>query len=119
VPYEERIAKLEELEYPKPCRDFIYNTFNAFSDAAHPWVGQDNIRPKSIAREMFENFRSFADYIGDYDLHRAEGVLLRHLSSSAQKCWRRPCLTPQDRARAGNGSLARWRAAWHGLQPAG
>jgi hypothetical protein len=80
VPFEERIAKLEELEYPKPCRDLIYRTFNAFSDA-HPWVGQENIRPKSIAREMFENFRSFADYINDYDLHRAEGVLLRHLSS--------------------------------------
>jgi len=81
VPYEERIAKLEELEYPKPNRDFIYNTFNDFA-AAHPWVGQDNIRPKSIVREMFENFRSFADYIHDYDLHRAEGVLLRHLSSA-------------------------------------
>lgn len=80
VPFEERIARLEELEYPKPCRDFIYNTFNDFS-AMHPWVGQENIRPKSIAREMYENFRSFADYINDYDLHRAEGVLLRHLSS--------------------------------------
>ena len=79
IPYEERIAKLEELEYPKPCRDFIYQTFNAFSDA-HPWVGQENIRPKSIAREMFENFRTFADYINDYELHRVEGVLLRHLS---------------------------------------
>jgi superfamily II RNA helicase len=79
IPFEERIAKLEELEYPKPCRDFIYNTFNAFSEA-HPWIGQENIRPKSIAREMFENFRSFSDYINDYDLHRAEGVLLRHLS---------------------------------------
>jgi len=81
VPFEERIAKLEELEYPKPCRDFIYNTFNAFSEA-HPWVGQENIRPKSIAREMFENFRTFADYINDYELHRAEGVLLRHLSNA-------------------------------------
>lgn len=80
VPYEERIAKLEELEYPKPNRDFIYNTFNDFA-AIHPWVGQENIRPKSIAREMYENFRSFADYVHDYDLHRAEGVLLRHLSS--------------------------------------
>ncbi|GEP42500.1 DEAD/DEAH box helicase [Brevifollis gellanilyticus] len=80
IPFEERIAKLEELEYPKPCRDFIYNTFNDFA-AEHPWVGQENIRPKSIAREMFENFRSFADYIHDYDLHRSEGVLLRHLSS--------------------------------------
>ena len=81
VPFEERIAKLEELEYPKPCRDFIYNTFNAFSEA-HPWIGQENIRPKSIAREMFENFRTFGDYINDYELHRAEGVLLRHLSGA-------------------------------------
>ncbi len=80
VPYEERLARLEELEYPKPCRDFIYSTFNAFA-AAHPWVGQDNIRPKSIAREMYENFRGFADYIKDYDLQRVEGLLLRHLSS--------------------------------------
>ncbi|SKB07188.1 Helicase conserved C-terminal domain-containing protein [Prosthecobacter debontii] len=80
IPYEERIARLEELEYPKPCRDFIYSTFNEFA-ALHPWVGQENIRPKSIVREMFENFRSFTDYIHDYELHRTEGVLLRHLSS--------------------------------------
>src|SRR6185295_16610220 len=78
--YQERMAELEKLEYPKPMREFVYSTFNAFADR-HPWVGQENIRPKSIAREMFEQFRSFADYIKDYELQRAEGVLLRHLSS--------------------------------------
>jgi superfamily II RNA helicase len=78
--YDERMEELEKLEYPKPRRDFIYETFNAFADK-HPWVGQENIRPKSIAREMFEQYRSFADYIKDYELQRAEGVLLRHLSS--------------------------------------
>jgi hypothetical protein len=30
---------------------------------------------------MFETFRSFSDYIRDYELQRAEGVLLRHLNS--------------------------------------
>ncbi|MBL9170397.1 MAG: DUF3516 domain-containing protein [Verrucomicrobiales bacterium] len=80
IPYEERIAKLEELEYPKPNREFIYSTFNDFA-AKHPWLGQENIRPKSIAREMYENFRSFNDYIKDYELNRAEGLLLRHLAS--------------------------------------
>ena len=80
IQYDERMAKLEELEYPKPNREFIYSTFNAFADK-HPWVGQENIRPKSIAREMFETFRSFADYIRDYELQRAEGLLLRHLNS--------------------------------------
>jgi len=80
IEYDKRIEELEKLEYPKPNREFIYSTFNAFADR-HPWVGQENIRPKSIAREMFENFRSFADYIRDYELQRAEGVLLRHLNS--------------------------------------
>ncbi len=78
--YEERLAELEKLEPPKPNRDFIYTTFNAFADK-HPWVGEENIRPKSIAREMFETFRSFSDYVRDYELPRAEGVLLRHLNS--------------------------------------
>jgi superfamily II RNA helicase len=80
IPYDERIEELEKLEYPKPNREFIYSTFNAFADK-HPWVGQENIRPKSIAREMFESFRSFSDYVRDYELQRAEGVLLRHLNS--------------------------------------
>ena len=78
--YNQRMEELEKLEYPKPNRDFIYSTFNAFAER-HPWVGQENIRPKSIAREMFEEFRSFSDYIKLYELQRAEGVLLRHLSS--------------------------------------
>ncbi|MGB8367660.1 MAG: DUF3516 domain-containing protein [Verrucomicrobiia bacterium] len=79
VEYDQRMEELEKLEYPKPNREFIYSTFNAFADR-HPWVGQENIRPKSIAREMFESFRSFSDYIRDYELQRAEGVLLRHLN---------------------------------------
>ncbi len=80
IEYNARMEELEKLEYPKPNRDFIYSTFNAFA-ARHPWVGQENIRPKSIAREMFEEFRSFADYIKIYELQRAEGLLLRHLSA--------------------------------------
>ncbi len=79
IEYDQRMEELEKLEYPKPNAEFIYSTFNAFADK-HPWVGQENIRPKSVAREMFESFRSFSDYIRDYELQRAEGVLLRYLS---------------------------------------
>jgi len=77
--YEDRMEELEKLEYPKPNSEFIYETFNEFANR-HPWVGQENIRPKSIAREMFEQFCSFADYVREYDLQRSEGLLLRHLS---------------------------------------
>ena len=79
IEYEERIAELEKLEYPKPNREFIYDTFNEFA-AAHPWIAKDNIRPKSIAREMFEGFMTFDEYIKEYDLQRSEGLLLRYIS---------------------------------------
>jgi superfamily II RNA helicase len=79
VEYEERIAQLEALEWPKPNRDFIYATFNDFAER-HPWVGQDNVRPKSIAREMYEGFTAFNDYVRSLGLERSEGVLLRYLS---------------------------------------
>ena len=49
IEYDERIEELEKLEHPKPNREFIYETFNGFA-ARHPWVGQENIRPKSIVR---------------------------------------------------------------------
>jgi superfamily II RNA helicase len=77
--YEERMEELEKCEHPKPLRDFVYSTFNEFSDK-HPWVGTENIRPKSVAREMFETFQSFAEYVKEYELQRAEGLLLRYLS---------------------------------------
>jgi hypothetical protein len=79
--YDERMAELEKVEYPKPNRDFVYATFNEFA-ARHPWVGQENIRPKSVAREMVEKFMTFADYVREYELQRSEGLLLRYLSET-------------------------------------
>ncbi len=79
VEYEDRIAELEQMEYPKPNRDFIYDTFNRFA-AVHPWVGNENIRPKAIGREMYETFQSFDEYVRDYEHQRAEGLVLRYLT---------------------------------------
>jgi superfamily II RNA helicase len=81
VEYDDRMAELEKLDYPKPNSEFIYATFNDFAKR-HPWVGQDNIRPKSVAREMYETWQSFAEYIKEYGLERAEGLLLRYLSDA-------------------------------------
>jgi hypothetical protein len=79
VEYEERIAELEKLEYPKPMREFVYETFNLFA-REHPWVRGDDVRPKSIARKMVERFMDFNEYVREYELGRAEGALLRYLS---------------------------------------
>jgi superfamily II RNA helicase len=79
IEYDERMAELEKLEYPKPNRELVYGTFNAFA-VKHPWVKTENIRPKSIARDMLENVMSFTEYVREYGLERVEGLLLRYLS---------------------------------------
>ncbi|HXJ20543.1 MAG TPA: DUF3516 domain-containing protein [Polyangia bacterium] len=79
VEYEQRIAELEAMEWPKPNRDFIYATFDDFA-ARHPWVGHQNVRPKSVARDMYEKCASFNDYIRELGIERIEGVLMRYLS---------------------------------------
>jgi superfamily II RNA helicase len=79
VEYDDRMAELEKLEYPKPNRELVYGTFNEFA-VKHPWVKTENIRPKSIARDMLENVMSFTEYVREYGLERVEGLLLRYLS---------------------------------------
>ncbi|MFQ5514103.1 MAG: DEAD/DEAH box helicase [Myxococcota bacterium] len=78
VPYEERVRLLEEVTPPRPEAEFIYQTFEIFAEQ-HPWVGTENIRPKSIAREIFGGYHSFASYVREYGLARMEGLLLRYL----------------------------------------
>jgi len=79
VPYEERIAKLDEVTHPRPDADFVYAAFSLFA-GTHPWVGDQNIHLKSIAREIFEGLWNFDDYTKEYAIARSEGLLLRYLS---------------------------------------
>ncbi len=79
VEYEDRMKELEKVDYPKPNAELVYQTFEAFI-TYHPWASVENIRPKSIAREMIEHAASFDEYIREYDLVRLEGVFLRYLS---------------------------------------
>ena len=79
VQYEERMEKLEGISYPKPLADWLFGNFDRFA-RMHPWVGDREIAPKSIGREMWETYASFNDYVKAYGLERSEGVLLRYLS---------------------------------------
>lgn len=80
VEFDRRMEILENLEYPKPLRDFIYDTYNAFAEI-YPWV-DSNVNPKSVVREMFENFSTFSSYVKQYSLQRSEAILLRHINAT-------------------------------------
>jgi superfamily II RNA helicase len=79
--YDERMEELEKIDYPKPNAEFLYGTFDIFAKR-HPWVGNDILRPKSIARDMYELGMTFVEYVKEYGLQRSEGVLLRYLTDS-------------------------------------
>ena len=79
VEYEERMERLEDVEYPKPLRDELYEAFNGFR-TRHPWVGQENVKPKSVVRELYERVMTFGEYVSEYGMKRSEGLVLRYLT---------------------------------------
>ncbi len=81
VPYEERMERLAAVEHPKPLREFLYGAFDIFR-RHHPWVEGDNVRPKSVAREMHTQAMTFGEYVNHYGVKRSEGLLLRYLSDA-------------------------------------
>ncbi|MGF1599357.1 MAG: DEAD/DEAH box helicase [Acidimicrobiales bacterium] len=81
VEYEERMERLAKVEPPRPDKEWLYDSFDAFR-VRHPWVGSDNVAPKSIARDLFEQVMTFTEFIQHYGLKRSEGVVLRYLSDA-------------------------------------
>ena len=79
VPYERRIEEVEKVTWPKPNAEFIYAAFEEFA-VRHPWLGQEDIRPKGIAQELYERGFAFNEFVREYRLQRCEGLLLRYLS---------------------------------------
>jgi len=79
VPYEERIERLDGVTHPKPLAPFIYESFGLFAER-HPWVEEHRVRPKSVAREMWERYEDFPEFVRRYGVARSEGLLLRYLN---------------------------------------
>ncbi len=79
--YEERIALLEDVTWPRPLADLLEEALERYR-VHHPWVYATDLAPKSVVREMYELAMTFGEYVGRYQLARAEGILLRYLSDA-------------------------------------
>jgi hypothetical protein len=77
--YEERMARLDEVTHPRPLADLLEGAFAIYRQS-HPWLAEDQLRPKSVVRDMWERAMTFTEYVAYYGLARSEGTLLRYLS---------------------------------------
>lgn len=78
VPYEERMARLDEVTAPRPLAEVLEQCFSTYR-SQHPWVDAEP-SPKSIVREMLEQGDTFATFVRRYRLERSEGLVLRYLA---------------------------------------
>jgi superfamily II RNA helicase len=81
IEYDERMELLEEVSYPQPLGESLREAFHAYRET-HPWVRESDLSPKSVVREMYEEGRTFSEFVAHHGLARSEGLVLRYLSDA-------------------------------------
>ena len=79
--YDERMELLESVTHPRPLADLLDAAYELYR-RGHPWVADHEVRPKSVARDMFERAMSFSEFVRFYGLARSEGLVLRYLADA-------------------------------------
>ncbi|TDC49748.1 DUF3516 domain-containing protein [Jiangella ureilytica] len=81
IEYDERMELLEDVTHPKPLEELLDAAFTIYRQS-HPWVGDYELSPKSVARDLYERAMSFGEYVAFYSLARSEGLVLRYLADA-------------------------------------
>ncbi|TFC90935.1 MULTISPECIES: DEAD/DEAH box helicase [Cryobacterium] len=81
IEYDERMALLEEVTWPKPLEELLEYTFATYRES-QPWIADFELSPKTVVRDMYERAMSFGEFVAFYKLARSEGVVLRYLSDA-------------------------------------
>jgi superfamily II RNA helicase len=77
IEYEQRMELLEQITHPKPLEELLDAAFTTYR-ASQPWVGDFELKPKSVVRDLYERAMTF----NHYKLARSEGLVLRYLSDA-------------------------------------
>ena len=81
IEYEERMELLEEITWPKPLAELLEPRVRVYRKG-HPWVGDAELSPKSVVRDMYERAMNFVEFVSHYKLARSEGLVLRYLTDA-------------------------------------
>ncbi|QUH00696.1 DUF3516 domain-containing protein [Saccharopolyspora erythraea] len=79
IEYDERMELLEDITHPKPLEELLEAAYEMYRKG-HPWVGEHELSPKSVARDMYERAMNFVEFVNHYGLARSEGLVLRYLA---------------------------------------
>ncbi len=79
VEYEQRQEILAAISWPEPLKAELESMFGSYL-ADHVWLLGSEIKPKSIAADMYLSGHTFSTYIQHLGSKRLEGTLLRYLS---------------------------------------
>ncbi|MCC2593533.1 DUF3516 domain-containing protein [Tessaracoccus sp. OS52] len=79
--YEERMAILDEVTWPKPLEEKLNHAHLEYG-ALHPWLLETPVSPKSIVRDMYTAAMTFGEYVAHLKVQRSEGLMLRYLSDA-------------------------------------
>ncbi|GIF04892.1 DEAD/DEAH box helicase [Actinoplanes siamensis] len=104
IEYEQRMELLEEVTWPQPLRELLEAAYETYR-RGHPWVGDYEIKPKSVVRDMYERAMTFTEYVSFYGLSRSEGLVLRYLAD-AYRALRQT--VPEDARTEELGDLIEW-----------
>ncbi|MCB0899180.1 MAG: DUF3516 domain-containing protein [Actinobacteria bacterium] len=81
IEYDERVELVEEITWPRPLADLLDHAYDIYAEG-HPWVTEYELKPKSVAREMYEMAMTFTEFMGFYKLASSEGLVLRYLADA-------------------------------------
>ena len=81
IEYDERMERLNDISHPKPLEELLDAAYTEYG-RSHPWIRDHQLRPKTVARDMYERAMTFTEYIAFYELSRAEGIVLRYLANA-------------------------------------
>src|SRR5699024_1548927 len=104
VEYTERMARLDEVAWPKPLEEGREAAVEIYA-RTRPWVRVEDLSPKSVVREIYETGQTFSEFVQRYGLQRSEGIVLRYLSDAYQAMRR---TIPQDLRTEGLEDMIEW-----------
>ena len=81
IEYEERMALLEDITWPRPLADLLEPMLVTYREQ-RPWAADFELSPKSVVRDMWERAMDFAQFVRHYGLVRSEGLVLRYLTDA-------------------------------------